>query len=136
MSEVIHGHHALYLNPARTIQAAFSRPVYYIDGVERGHPRERCAWHCDDRAGALHVWRNRWLDAWDETIPYDAITSVAVAPSQQSAFGVLLLGKQEVVTIHYHDAGRERALVLAGKLGQLEKLRQRVSERAGRTMVA
>lgn len=136
MPGVIHGHHALYLNPARTIQAAFSRPVYYIDGVERGHPRERCAWHCDDGAGVLRVWRNRIVNAWEEAIPYDAITSVTVVPSQQSVLGIALLGRQEVVTIHYQDAGQARALVLAGKLGQLEKLRQRVSDRAGRTMVA
>ena len=75
MSEVLHTKHAV-LGVAQSVQAAFSRPVYYIEGVDRGHPRERCAWHCDDKASKLHVWRNRMFNAWDEAIPYDAITGV------------------------------------------------------------
>lgn len=132
MSEVLHEHHALYLSPVWTLRAAFSRPVYYIEGVDRGHSRERCAWHCDDKTGALHVWRNTYINTWEETIPYDAITGVTGARLQQGAIGEFFLGKQEAVTITYEDRGRTRQLVLAGKIGQLEKIRREVSARVDR----
>lgn len=130
MPDVIESRRTLALNPTMTLRAAFSRPVFYVEGIDRAKPRERCAWHFDDAARTLTVWRNRYINVWWISIPYGAITGVTVAPLNQNAISRGLLGAQEVVTISYRDGNRDRRLVLGGKVGQLEKIRRMVSDRA------